>query len=77
MKNKLAAPAPAPPRLTIREAATYAGLSVWTLRRFIAGGYLPYIQPSGPGGHILINTADLDRFLSEATTPASAGPLAR
>jgi excisionase family DNA binding protein len=73
MKNKLVQPVPR--RQTVKQAATYTGLSVWTLRRFLENGWIPYMQPSGLGGHILINTADLDRFLDAATMPATAGPL--
>jgi excisionase family DNA binding protein len=75
MNNKLVQAVP--PRQSVKQAATYTGLSVWTLRRFLENGWIPFMQPSGLGGHILINTVDLDRFLDAATTQATAGPLFR
>ena len=58
-------------------AAAYAGVSLWTVRRWIEHRLLPFAQPSGPTGRIRIAKSDVDAFLRAATVPASAGPLAR
>lgn len=56
-------------------AALYAGVSLWTVRRWIKHRLLPYAQPSGPTGRILIAKASVDAFLAASTVPATAGPL--
>jgi excisionase family DNA binding protein len=68
-------PDPYPDHMTPQESADYVCVSLWTVRRWIADGLLPYIQPSGRGGSILIAKSDLRRFLDAATTQATAGPL--
>ncbi len=45
--------------LTGASAYTGGGLSVRTLRRFIAQGRLPAFRPGGPGGKMLIRKNDL------------------
>jgi excisionase family DNA binding protein len=57
-------------------AAEYAGVSLWTIRRWLKLRQLPYAQPSGRTGRIRIARSDIDAFLRAATVPASAGPLA-
>lgn len=66
-----------PPLMSPATTADYAGVSEWTIRRWINEGLLPYARPSGKqGGRILIARKDIDAFLTAATVPATAGPLA-
>jgi DNA binding domain, excisionase family len=62
--------------MTPQEAADFIGVSLWTVRRWIADGLLPYIQPSGRGGSILVAKESLRHFLDAAAMPATSGPLA-
>jgi excisionase family DNA binding protein len=70
-------PDPYPENMTPQEAADYIGVSLWTVRRWMKTGMLPFMQPSGRTGSILLAKADLRRFLDAATMPATTGPLFR
>lgn len=78
MSHKLVQPVtPQHEHLKVGALAARYGLSEWTIRRWIKAGMLPYSQPAGvPGGHILIDTRDMDRFLAASRTDATTGPLA-
>jgi excisionase family DNA binding protein len=69
-------PYPYPENMTPQEAADFIGVSLWTVRRWMKTGMLPYIQPSGHSGSILVAKESLRLFLDAATLPATAGPLA-
>jgi len=69
-------PDPYPENMTPQEAADFTGVSLWTVRRWMKTGMLPYMQPSGHSGSILIRKSVLRHFLDAATMPATAGPLA-
>lgn len=69
-------PDPYPEKMTPQEAAGYINVSLWTVRRWMKTGMLPYMQPTGHSGSILIAKSVLHRFLDAATLPATAGPLA-
>jgi excisionase family DNA binding protein len=54
---------PVPKRLlSIREAAQYLGLSVYTVRELIWSGVLPYVKREG-GRKYLLDIRDLDDFI--------------
>jgi excisionase family DNA binding protein len=54
---------PVPKRLlTIKEAAQYLSLSVYSVREMIWGGVLPYIKREG-GRKYLLDIRDLDAFI--------------
>lgn len=54
---------PVPKRLlTIKEAAQYLSLSVYSVREMIWGGALPYIKREG-GRKYLLDIRDLDAFI--------------
>ena len=48
--------------LDLREAETYSGISVWTLRDLIASGDLPVVRPPRLR-RMWIDRADLDRAI--------------
>lgn len=48
--------------LTVREVASEVRRSPWTVRDWIARGYLPAVQPF-PGSPFTVLRADLDEFL--------------
>lgn len=52
-----------PRLLSQREAATYLGVSYWTLRDMLFRGELPTVRIRR---RVLIDRADLDRYLGEA-----------
>lgn len=63
-------PAPLEPRyLTVEEFAVASRLSVRTIHRLKAAGRLPFIQPSGKGGKILIPEDALARLADPAVAP--------
>jgi len=55
----------APRLLSQREAATYLGVSYWTLRDLTFRGDLPYLRIKR---RILIDRADLDTYIGRAKT---------
>ncbi len=61
-------------RFSVSQAATYAGRSPDTIRRWIRSGHLP-ARRSGPysNSHILIDQADLDRILRPIPTVDAPG----
>lgn len=58
-------------RLTIREAASYAGVSTDTIRRRINDGTLPAVRLGGKGPHQL-DSADLDALWYPVTPSGDA-----
>jgi len=52
--------------LGVREAAAAVGLSHWTVRRFIAEGK---IRPIRIGRRVLIEPAELERFIERSSQP--------
>jgi len=50
-----------PEYLTIKEVATWYGRSIGTIRRWIAQGRIPYDQPHGKCGWVLVRRQDLER----------------
>jgi excisionase family DNA binding protein len=63
-----------PVRLTLREAAERAHLSVATIRRRIANGELPCYKIAGIAKHVVLQH-DVDRvFALEPTEPRSERP---
>jgi len=50
---------------TVRRAAELAGVSHWTIRRWIKRGRLQAKQRSGEHGHLLIDTTSLKALLEQ------------
>jgi hypothetical protein len=48
----------------LNEAAAIAGCGELTLRRAILNGKLKALQPTGPGGHIIICQGNLAEFIA-------------
>jgi excisionase family DNA binding protein len=53
--------------LASASAYTGGGLSVRTLRRFIAKGHLPAFRPGGPGGKVLVRKTDLEALIESCS----------
>jgi excisionase family DNA binding protein len=53
--------------LSVEEAATFARVSVPTIRRWLAEEGLTKFQPAGPSGRILIDRDDLNAFLERGS----------
>ena len=51
--------------ITVRRAAELAGVSHWTIRRWIKRGRLQAKQRSGEHGHLLIDAASLKALLEQ------------
>jgi excisionase family DNA binding protein len=51
--------------LTLRQAAEYLSVSVWTLRRLVWRGDLPHVPI---GKLVQLDRADLDRWIDEKKT---------
>jgi excisionase family DNA binding protein len=58
--------------LTVSKAALSLGVNAWTIRRWIAQGYLEASQPAGRGGRILIRTDAVEKLLDEAKPQVAA-----
>ena len=58
---------PLPGYLPLADAATWAGVSPRTLKRWIAAG-LPKYQ-AGPRGKVLVRPGDIDQFLTRQQAP--------
>lgn len=56
-----------------QEFATLTGLSIATVHRYRKAGKLPFLQPGGPGGRILIPANALDQFIHAVKVEASPG----
>jgi excisionase family DNA binding protein len=54
--------------LSTKEAAAYIGTSVWTLRRLVGRGEIPYIQFGEDTSPWKFLVADLDSFLARHRT---------
>ncbi len=57
--------------LSPQEFSARSGLSLATVHRYLRRGRLPFLQPAGPRGRILIPADALERVLGE---PCPAGP---
>ncbi len=57
---------------TIREAAVYLGLSVYTIRSLIWSGALPFMKVEG-GRKQLLDVYDLDAYISRHKTSHLSG----
>lgn len=64
------------PRLTLRlaEVAEQTGVGLSTAQRWVASGLLPYSQPGGPRGVVLVRPADLEAFLDRHREGGGAAP---
>lgn len=74
---------PAPRLLSLREGASYLGLSYWSLRDYVLAGLIPVVNlpplrpregasPKTSLRRILIDRRDLDRFIDERKTMQTA-----
>ena len=68
-----------PRLLSVKEAATYCGLSFWTLRDFIHSGLLPTVRLPAPRARdgrtihrILIDVRDLDLLIERSKESETA-----
>lgn len=66
-----------PEYLTVEEFAALTPVSAQTIRRYIKNGQLPYLQPAGRGGNIMIRRDALDQMSgaagSSSDSPAASG----
>jgi hypothetical protein len=62
-----------PTHLSPKQFSQHSGLSIATVHRYLKAGRLPYVQPAGPRGRILIQSDALAR-LSNSSDPGSAQP---
>jgi hypothetical protein len=67
-----------PRLLGLAQAAAYLSLSVWTIREYLAAGVLTRVElPSATQGttrRVLLDRADLDRFVETSKGGAEAVP---
>lgn len=59
--------------LSPHEYGRLAGLSIATVRRYLKGGRLPFAQPGGPRGRILIPLAAVTLTVSDPAPSALRG----
>jgi hypothetical protein len=53
--------------MTLRDLATYSGMSVRTLQRYCTSLHrpIPHFRPGGPRGKIWVRRSDFDRWLAQ------------
>ena len=61
--------------LTPNEFVRHRGLSLSTVRRYLAQGHLPKIQPAGPRGKVLIPREALNVVQPKASMPRDTAPI--
>ncbi len=55
-----------------RQFAAFSGLALATIRRYLAEGRLPFVQPAGPRGRVLIPRDALGTVAPQAVAPVAS-----